>query len=197
MSPNVLWAAAAATVILLTSCSGPSTPEHAGHTGPNPTHNSQSAEHNAAGVSFARSMIPHHQQAVEMAAMVPSRSTNPDVRVMATHISSDQQAEILTMTGLLAQWGVPGAADHGDHSGMPVAGMVDDATLNEIRSARGSSFDALWMTSMISHHQGAITMAQTEIARGHSSDAIELAGMIISAQQREIAQMNHLLSVTE
>ena len=116
---------------------------------------------------------------------------------MATHISSDQQAEILTMTGLLAQWGVPSAADHGDHSGMHVAGMVDDATLNEMRSARGSSFDALWMTSMISYHQGAITMAKTEIPRGHSSDAIELAGMIISAQQREIAQMNHLLSVTE
>ena len=183
--------------IVLTSCSGPSTPERAGHTGPNPTHDSQSAGHNAADVTFARSMIPHHQQAVDMAAMVPSRSTNPDVRVMATHISSDQQAEILTMTGLLAQWGVPSAAENENQGGMPVAGMVDDATLNEIQSARGSSFDALWMTSMISHHQGAITMAQTEIARGHSSDAIELAGMIISAQQREIAQMNHLLSVTE
>ena len=101
------------------------------------------------------------------------------------------------MTGLLAQWGVQGAADHGDHSGMPTAAMVDGATLNEIQSARGSSFDALWMTSMISHDQGAITMAQTEIDRDQSSDAIELAGMIISAQQREIAQMNHLLSVTE
>jgi uncharacterized protein (DUF305 family) len=50
---------------------------------------------------------------------------------------------------------------------------------------------------MISHHQGAITMAQAEIAEGQNSDAIELARMIISAQQREIAQMNHLLSVTE
>ena len=195
MSPSILCAAA--TVIILTSCSGPATPEHGGHTGPNPTQQPQSAQHNAADVSFARSMIPHHQQAVEMAAMVPSRSTNPDVRVMATHISSDQQAEILTMTGLLAQWGVQGAAGHGDHSGMPITGMVDGATLNEIQSARGSSFDALWMTSMISHHQGAITMAQTEIDRGHNSDAIELAGMIINAQQREIAQMNHLLNVTE
>ena len=101
------------------------------------------------------------------------------------------------MTGLLAQWGVQGAADHGDHSGMHAAGMVDGATLNEIQSARGSSFDALWMTSMISHHQGAITMAQTEIAHGQSSDAIELAGMIINAQQREIAQMNDLLNVRE
>ena len=53
------------------------------------------------------------------------------------------------------------------------------------------------MTSMISHHQGAITMAQTELAHGQSSDAIELAGMIINAQQREIAQMNDLLNVRE
>jgi len=53
------------------------------------------------------------------------------------------------------------------------------------------------MTSMISHHQGAIAMAQNEIGQGRSPDAIKLAKMIISAQQREIAQMNHLLSVTQ
>ena len=58
-----------------------------------------------------------------------------------------------------------------------MAGMVDAAALKEI--------------------QGAITMAQAEIAEGQHSDAIELARMIISAQQREIAEMNHLLSVTE
>jgi uncharacterized protein (DUF305 family) len=119
---------------------------------------------------------------------------------MATHISSDQQAEILTMKGLLAQWGVQEAASHEnamDHSGMHIAGMVDGATLNKIQSLSGPPFDALWMTSMISHHQGAIAMAQNEIDQGRSSDAIKLAKMIISAQQREIAQMNHLLSVRE
>ena len=145
-------------------------------------------------------MIPHHRQAVDMTAWVPSRSTNPDLLVMATHISSDQQAEILTMKGLLAQWGVQDAPDHDnsmDHMGMHIAGMVDGATLNKIQSLSGPSFDALWMTSMINHHQGAIAMAQTEIGQGRNSDAIKLAKMIIGAQQREIAQMNHLLMVSE
>jgi uncharacterized protein (DUF305 family) len=145
-------------------------------------------------------MIPHHRQAVDMTAMVPSRSTNPDLLVIATHISSDQQAEILTMKGLLTQWGVQDVPSHEnpeDHSGMHIAGMVDGATLNTIQSLSGPSFDALWMTSMISHHQGAIAMAQNEIDQGRSAEAIKLAKMIISAQQREIAQMNHLLSVTE
>jgi uncharacterized protein (DUF305 family) len=199
MSPKVFWGAAA-VIIVLASCSGPSAPERTGPTGPSPTHDSRSAEHNAADVAFAEGMIPHHRQAVDMTAMVPSRSTNPDLLVMATHISSDQQAEILTMKGLLAQWGVQDAPSHenpADHSGMHIAGMVDDATLNKIQSLSGPSFDALWMTSMISHHQGAISMARNEIDQGRSSDAIKLATMIISAQQREIAQMNHLLSVKE
>jgi uncharacterized protein (DUF305 family) len=199
MWPKVCWVAAAAAIVLA-SCSGPSTPERTGPTGPSATHDSQSAEHNTADIAFAEHMIPHHRQAVDMTAMVPSRSTNPDLLVIATHISSDQQAEILTMKGLLAQWGVPDAPSHENpenHSGMHIAGMVDGPTLNEIQSLSGPPFDALWTTSMITHHQGAIAMAQNEIDQGRSSDAIKLAKMIISAQQREIAQMNHLLSVRE
>jgi uncharacterized protein (DUF305 family) len=199
MAPNLLRAAAAlALVAVLSSCGSPS-PGHAGH---HPAPVSQSADHNAADVAFAQEMIPHHRQAVDMAAMVPSRSTNPDVRVMATHISWDQQAEILTMTGLLAKWGEPVTADHGTMpmpgmSAMPMPGMVDGATLDQIRSSSGSAFDELWLTSMIDHHQGAVTMAHTEIAHGQSQDAIKLAKMIITAQQREIAQMNNLVSARE
>ena len=138
--------------------------------------------------------------------MVPSRTTNPDVRMMATHISWDQQAEILTMTGLLAQWGEPESTDHHEHGGMPgmpgmvdgvMPGMVDGATMAQIKSLSGPAFDQLWITSMIEHHQGAVTMAHTEIADGQNLDAKKLAEMIISAQQREIAQMNNLVSAKE
>jgi uncharacterized protein (DUF305 family) len=199
MSAKVFWIAAA-VLIVLAACGGQSTPERTGPTGTSPGHDSRSAEHNAADVAFAQGMIPHHRQAVDMTAMVPSRSTNPDLLVMATHISSDQQAEILTMKGLLGQWGVQDASSHenpDDHSGMHIAGMVDGATLTRLQSLSGPSFDALWMTSMIGHHQGAIAMARNEIDQGRSADAIKLATIMISAQQREIAQMNHLLSVTE
>jgi uncharacterized protein (DUF305 family) len=205
MSPKFLMAAVAlAMVTVLSSCGSPSQ-EHAGH---HPAPASQSTDHNAADVAFAQEMIPHHRQAVDMAAMVPSRSTNPDVQMMATHISWDQQAEIRTMTGLLAQWGEPVSADHGEHSGMDMPGMpgmvdgvmpgmVDRATMTQIQSLNGPAFDELWITSMIDHHQGAVTMAQTEIADGQSPDAKKLAEMIISAQQREIAQMNNLVSAKE
>jgi uncharacterized protein (DUF305 family) len=196
MSAKAFWIAAA-VVIVVAACGGQSTPER---TDPSPGQDSRSAEHNAADVAFAQGMIPHHRQAVDMTAMVPSRSTNPDLMVMATHISSDQQAEILTMKGLLGQWGVKDASSHENsdvHSSMHIAGMVDDETLTRLQSLTGQSFDALWMTAMISHHQGAIAMARTEIAQGRSADATKLATLMISAQQREIAQMNHLLSVTE
>src|SRR6476620_224529 len=129
MWPKVCWVAAAA-VIVLASCSGPATPERTGPTVTSAIHDSRSAEHNTADIAFAEDMIPHHRQAVDMTAMVPTRSTNPDLLVMATHISSDQQAEILTMTGLLAQWGVPAAPGQEnamDHRGMNIAGMVDGA----------------------------------------------------------------------
>lgn len=189
MSPILLRATAALALFVTLSACGSPNPE-------------QSTDHNAADVAFAQNMTPHHQQAVEMAAMVPSRSTNPDVRVMATHISSDQQAEIRTMTGLLAAWGEPAEGhrnhgDHGDHGAMTMPGMVDVATLDQIRSMRGPAFDTLWITAMIEHHQGAITMAQTEIADGRNPDAVKLAQLIINAQQREIAQMNDLVSARE
>jgi uncharacterized protein (DUF305 family) len=206
MAPNLLRAAAAlAMVAALSSCGSTSHDEHAGH---HPASASQSADHNAADVAFARDMLPHHRQAVDMAAMVPSRTTNPDVRMMATHISWDQQAEIRTMTGMLAQWGEPVAMDHGEHGGMTMPGMpgmvdgvmpgmVDDATMTQLKSLSGPAFDELWLTSMIDHHQGAVTMAHTEIADGQNPDAKKLAEMIITAQQREIAQMNNLVSATE
>lgn len=198
MSPKFLRAAATlAIAAALGACGSP------GHDGHDPAATSQSAEHNAADVAFAQAMIPHHRQAVELAAMVPSRTTNPDVRMMATHISWDQRAEILTMTGLLAHWGEPETMDHGGMPGMPgmgggaMPGMIDDATMARIQSLSGPAFDELWITSMIAHHQGAVAMARTEIADGQNPDAKRLAEMIISAQQREIAQMSNLVSSKE
>jgi uncharacterized protein (DUF305 family) len=200
MAPNLVRAAAAVAMAAVLSACGSPTHDHGRD---HPAAASQSADHNAADVAFAQAMIPHHRQAVEMAAMVPSRTTNPDVRMMATHISWDQQAEILTMTGLLAQWGEPESTDHGSMPGMPgmehgvMPGMVDGATMAQIKSLSGPAFDELWITSMIEHHQGAVTMARTEIADGQSPDAKKLADMIITAQQREIAQMNNLVSATQ
>jgi uncharacterized protein (DUF305 family) len=152
--------------------------------------------HNDADVSFAQNMIPHHQQAVDMAVMVPEQTTNPRLIVLARHIFEDQRAEINTMKDMLAQWG-ESVDGHNDHMGMAMHGMVDDATMQRLPTLRDGEFDALWIKSMVGHHQGAVDMARTEIADGANPDAVKMAGFIVTAQQREISQLNHLLTVTQ
>ena len=145
-------------------------------------------------------MVPHHQQAVVLAAMVPAHTGNPTLRSIATQIGADQQAEIRTLDGLLTTWGEPSDVDvtrPAEHGGMPMTGMVDQATMGRLASLTDDAFDTLWVTSMIGHHQGAIVMAQDEIAHGHSPDARHVAELIITAQQREIAMMTHLISATQ
>ena len=159
-----------------------------------------STVHNGADIAFAQMMIPHHQQAVVLAAMVPAHTANPELRVMATHIGASQQAEIRTLNGLLATWSQPTVDPNGpsatQHSPM-MMGMVDQATLDRLHTLNDQAFDTLWVTSMIGHHQGAITMAQDEIAHGQSPDAMHTATLIVTAQQREIAQMTHLISAAQ
>ena len=75
--------------------------------------------------------------------------------------------------------------------------MVDQSTMTGLQSLDGAAFDLLWAKSMIGHQQGAVMMAQDEIARGQSVDAIHAATLIVEAQQREIASMNHLISAPQ
>ncbi len=162
-----------------------------------PTPDAQAPKHNAADVTFAQKMIPHHQQALDMAAMVPSRTTNRDLIVMAKHIALDQQAQIDTLRGLLQQWGEPAAPDHMGHDGMGMDGMVDAATMDRLPALTGTVFDELWLRSMITHHQGAVAMAQPEIARGENPTAVKMAKVIIDWQQLEIGRMHAMLGPAE
>jgi uncharacterized protein (DUF305 family) len=184
----------------LTSCGHRAGPPTVGHPESSTTADGQPATHNAADVVFARNMLPHHQQGVLLAAMVPAHTLNPDLRVIAAHIAADQQAEIQTLNLLLAQWHETADPDHrgmAGHDEMAMAGMVDQHTIDQLQSLDGAAFDTMWARSMISHHQGAVTMAQDEIAHGQSVDAIHAATLIVEAQQREIATMTHLISAPQ
>ena len=154
-------------------------------------------KHNAADVTFAQKMIPHHQQALDMSAMVPSRTTNRQLIVMAKHIALDQQAQIDTLQGLLQQWGEPAASDHMGHDGMSMDGMVDAATMAKLPTLTGAEFDELWLRSMIIHHQGAVAMAEPEVAQGENATAVKMAKIIIDWQQLEIGRMNAMLGPSE
>lgn len=154
---------------------------------------------NDADVTFAREMIPHHEQAVEMAEMAQGRADSGEVLELAENIEEAQGPEIDTLEGWLEAWGeeVPsGAMDHGDMghgSDDAMAGMMDEDQMNDLMAASGSDWDRMFLEMMIEHHEGAVEMAQVEVEQGENPDAVSLAEKIISDQQAEIAQMRQLL----
>jgi uncharacterized protein (DUF305 family) len=215
MKSLIALLAGVATALFLSSCTSPASDGHTDHEGGSESSESsasaQPAGFNDEDVAFATNMIPHHQQAVEMAALVPDRSTNPAVIKLATDISAAQGPEIETMKVFLVQWKEgsdtnpetpvtpenPDSPDsHGGHGGMDamaMQGMIDAAAIAKLASLKGAEFDQLWLQSMISHHEGAIEMANAEIAGGTNVDAKKLAQQIVAAQQGEISQMKQML----
>lgn len=158
------------------------------------------AGHNDADVTFAQEMIPHHEQAIEMAELAETRAQSQEVKNLAADIEAAQDPEIETMTGWLESWGedVPGhgtaGMDHGDMSSDDMPGMMSDDEMADLMTASGAGFDQMFLTMMIEHHEGAIEMAQTEQAEGEFPDAIELAEDIETAQTAEIQTMQDLLA---
>lgn len=148
------------------------------------------ADFNDADVEFAQGMIPHHEQAVEMADLADGRAESPEVTDLAERIKAAQDPEIEQMTGWLEEWGqeVPEGMDHG---GMD--GMMSDDDMTSLEEASGAEFDEMFLTMMIEHHEGAIAMAETELEDGQNADAKELAQTIIDAQQAEIEEMQGIL----
>ncbi|MBT9257402.1 DUF305 domain-containing protein [Phycicoccus sp. MAQZ13P-2] len=142
-------------------------------------------------VMFAQMMIPHHQQAVEMAdlALDAKAESSEQVRALATDIKAAQDPEIQTMQGWLTSWGAPASAGM-DH-GMP--GMMGETEMASLKDATGADFDRQWLTMMIAHHEGAITMAQDVLSSTKDAEVRTLADAIIKAQQQEIATMQELL----
>ena len=152
--------------------------------------------HNAADVTFATDMIPHHGQALEMAKLALAKATNPEVKQLAKAIEGAQTPEITTMTGWLKGWNqpVPDASMGGmDMGGMSMPGMMSSADTAKLKAATGAAFDRLWLTQMIAHHRGAVTMARTELSAGQNGDAKALAQSIIAGQSSEIDKMTKLL----
>ncbi|MEV4149336.1 DUF305 domain-containing protein [Amycolatopsis sp. NPDC049691] len=147
-------------------------------------------EHNADDVVFAQQMVPHHSQALDMAKLVPSRSTNPKVIDLASRIAKAQDPEIQQMRTWLTTWGAGSAMPGMTHEPMP--GMMSGAELTKLEAAKGAEFDKMWLDMMIQHHQGAIDMAGTELSRGANADAKALARKIVDAQQAEITEMRGL-----
>lgn len=206
-------AAAVAALLALSACGGQS-PSTGAAAAPTPAAGANaSADHNSADVTFAQSMIPHHQQAVEMAKLAPSRASNSEVKKLAAGIQEAQDPEIVQMQTFLRTWGatsnsgdmdsmpgmtaMPGTSSMPDMSSMPgmsdMPGMMGQKDMTALEKAKGAAFDRMFLTMMTEHHQGAITMAQTELTQGQNTEAKALAQKIIDDQQAEISEIAELL----
>lgn len=157
---------------------------------------SSTASHNAADVAFAQMMIPHHQQAIEMAELAAERAESSEVEALATQIGEAQGPEIEAMTGWLEDWNEPveGGMDMGGMEGMGgMQGMMSEEQMSSLASASGAAFDEQFLTQMREHHVGAVMMAEEELEMGEFPEAQELAQTIIDTQEAEIAEMDRLL----
>ncbi|WP_093802586.1 DUF305 domain-containing protein [Streptomyces sp. Wb2n-11] len=192
-------AAAATTAVVLAACGGGngSSAGHDGHetSSPSATASAQQGEHNAADVAFAKGMIPHHRQAVEMADLAQSRAQSAEVEKLAAEIEKAQDPEIRTLSGWLTAWGeeVPGEGRDAGHGGHSMSGMMTPEEMDELEKASGTAFDTAFLKMMIKHHEGAVEMAKTERSDGAYKPARDMAGDIVTSQSAEIARMNELL----
>ncbi|MFJ4171456.1 DUF305 domain-containing protein [Paenarthrobacter sp. NPDC089714] len=187
-------ATAVAAAIALAGCSG--TPGSSVSSMPGMDHGnmgssqSPASDHNAADVMFAQMMIPHHTQAIEMSDVILKKQDIPvSVTGLATRIKAAQAPEIDTMNGWLKDWNQSMQMP----SGHSMDGMMSADDMTKLEAAQGTEAAKLFLTQMITHHEGAITMAKTEISNGKNAAAIQLSKDIVSAQEAEIKEMQQLL----
>ncbi|MEU0933897.1 DUF305 domain-containing protein [Embleya sp. NPDC005971] len=142
-----------------------------------------------ADVMFAQMMIPHHEQAVEMARQAPAKAADPEVKRLAAAIEAAQAPEIALLKGWLTAWGKPLAAPMGHD----MSGMMSAAEMEAFGKSSGADFDRRFLELMIVHHEGAIKMAEDELAKGTNPDARGLAEAIRATQADEVTLMKRLL----
>jgi uncharacterized protein (DUF305 family) len=157
-----------------------------------------------ADVEFMQGMIMHHAQAVEMTALIPSHTENKDLRSLGARISSSQSDEIKFMKRWLATRGepismaMPGMKDM-DTSGRPMVlmpGMLTPEQMDALRKAKGDEFDHLFLTGMIQHHDGALTMVKDlfdTAGAGQDADLFNFATDADNTQRAEIKIMQSML----
>ena len=146
----------------------------------------------ASDFMFVQMMIPHHDQAVQMASLANSRALNPQIIDLANQISAAQNSEIQVMESWLMSMGVtqmPDLDSLGAHAGH-MDGVLTESQMETLRQASGGEFDQLFGEFMIEHHLGAISMAQDVLNQGtnQGDPAVKaLAQSIIGEQEEELS----------
>jgi uncharacterized protein (DUF305 family) len=138
---------------------------------------------------FTAQMIPHHQAAIDMAALAPSRAEHPEIKQLAAEIASAQASEIKLMSNVAKQnnWDPNAKMDHSAADGMSQHEMGMDMDVSKLKTAK--PFDKAFIEMMVPHHEGAIRMASHELKRGSNPEITDLAKRITASQTAQIKQM--------
>ncbi|PBC65492.1 DUF305 domain-containing protein [Streptomyces sp. Tue6028] len=145
---------------------------------------------NSADFTYARMMIVHHTQALEMTELAPKQAESGKVKRLAARIAAAQGPEISTMKSWLKTNGGKRAVTEHEHATMP--GMATEDQLKALRAAKGKAFDELFLKLMITHHDGAVTMATDVKSEGNNIQIEEMADDVIAQQTSEIGRMRAL-----
>lgn len=191
---TLVIAAATAVVLTATACGDAATSSAGGAATSTSTSGTAAGTVRDADHAFAAGMIPHHEQAIEMAAVAQARATTPEVRRLAADIRAAQAPEIERMRGWLDAWGpAQSSGGHGGHGGGAGDGMLSESQMKQLEAATGSEVDRLFLEGMIEHHRGAVAMAEVQREQGGNPEARALAEAIITSQTAEIEKMRRLL----
>jgi len=155
-------------------------------------------------VEFMQGMIMHHAQAVEMTALIPSHTQNTELRTLGARISHSQADEIKFMKRWLAARGEPTSMTMPAMTGMNMAhhpmplmpGMLTPEQMEALRKAKDAGFDRLFLTGMIQHHGGALTMVKElfdTAGSGQDAELFNFATDVDSGQRAEIRIMQGML----
>ncbi len=159
----------------------------------------------AADVRFVQDMIRHHQQAVDMTALLKTRTHRSDMMTLGARISISQADEIDFMRRWIARHGVGAPAglahemaghDAATQANHHMTGMLSEAQMTALRNATGLGFDLLFLKGMIQHHEGALAMVKAlmETPDAVQESALNRFVIDVSADQRaEISRMRRLV----
>lgn len=140
----------------------------------------------AEDLMYAQMMIPHHEQAVEMAELAVTRTANPKVLAIAEQIKSAQAPEIAVMAAWLG-------GKVSEVHGMDMMGMLTGAEMKALKAAVDDKFDQLFVKGMIAHHEGAIAMTQG-ILNSENPIVKKFGEKVVKDQTAEIEELKQILS---
>ena len=158
--------------------------------------------HTPADVRFMQGMIPHHAQALEMAALIAERTDHEGLHLLGRRIEISQRDEIAWMTRWLENRGetapMMGAGHaHGLGEGELMPGMLSREEMAALAGARGAEFDRLFLQGMIKHHRGALMMVAelfTSPGGGQETEIFRFAADVDADQDMEILRMQEMLN---